>query len=45
MTADAFEQIAAELHAEGFEFVTVHELYSIYGKTLEPGKVYFSPKQ
>lgn len=45
MTADAFEQIAAELHAEGFEFVTVHELYNIYGKTLEPGKVYFSPKQ
>ena len=45
MTADAFEKIAAELHAEGFEFVTVHELYSIYGKTLEPGKVYFSPKQ
>lgn len=45
MTADAFEQIAAELHAEGFEFVTVHELYDIYGKTLEPGKVYFSPKQ
>ena len=42
---DGAEKIAAELHAEGFEFVTVHELYSIYGKTLEPGKVYFSPKQ
>lgn len=29
MTADAFEQIAAQLNAEGFKFVTVHELYAI----------------
>lgn len=45
MTADAFEVIAAELNKEGFKFVTVHELYEIYGQTLEPGKVYFSPKR
>lgn len=45
MTADAFEQIAAQLNAEGFKFVTVHELYAIYGKTLEPGVVYFTPKR
>lgn len=45
MTADAFEQIAAQLNAEGFKFVTVHELYVIYGKTLEPGVVYFTPKR
>lgn len=45
MTADAFEVIAAELYKDGFKFVTVHELYEIYGQTLEPGKVYFSPKK
>lgn len=45
MTADAFEVIAAELYEEDFKFVTVHELYNIYGQTLEPGKVYFSPKR
>ena len=33
------------MHAEGFKFVTVHELYAIYGKTLEPGVVYFTPKR
>ena len=45
MTADAFEIIAAELYKDNFKFVTVHELYEIYGQTLEPGKVYFSPKK
>ena len=44
MTADAFEQIAEQLDKAGFKFVTVGEIYELYGIELEPGVVYFGPK-
>ena len=41
-TADGVEKVVPALIDKGYTIVTVSELYQIYGKTLEPHKVYMS---
>lgn len=41
-TAEAFEELVPQLAAQGFQFVTVSELYRAKGISMEPGQVYFS---
>ncbi|MDR3278339.1 MAG: polysaccharide deacetylase family protein [Oscillospiraceae bacterium] len=41
-TADAMELVIPELLARGYQLVTVSELMSYSGKTIEPGKVYYN---
>ncbi len=41
-TADGVERLLPDLIEQGYTIVTVSELYSYYGKTLEPHKVYMS---
>ena len=39
-TAAALERIAPALTAQGYQLVTVQELFELKGQTLEPGKLY-----
>lgn len=41
-TAEAFEEVIPKLAEQGFQFVTVSELYEAKGIPMEPGQVYFS---
>ena len=43
-TADAFEELVPLLIAEGYQLVTINDLYAAKGVPLEPGKVYFNIK-
>lgn len=43
-TADAFVEAVPQLAAQGFELVTVSEMYAAKGAALEGGKVYFNIK-
>ena len=40
-TVDAIERVVPKLISEGYELVTVSELFEINNKLPEPGKVYF----
>lgn len=44
-TAEAFEEVIPVLAEQGFQFVTVSELYEAKGIPMEPGQVYFSTHQ
>lgn len=41
-TADALEEVVPILAEQGYQFVTVSELYQARGLPMEPGKVYFN---
>ena len=41
-TAEATETLVPQLTAQGYQLVTVSELASLRGKTLEPNQVYYS---
>lgn len=41
-TAEAFEEAVPQLIAQGFQLVTVSEMYAAKGIGMEPGKVYFN---
>lgn len=41
-TADALEEIIPQLAAQGYQFVTVSEMYAAKGVPLEAGQVYFN---
>lgn len=41
-TAEAFEEAVPQLIAQGFQLVTVSEMYAAKGIIMEPGKVYFN---
>lgn len=41
-TADAFEMVIPLLAAQGYQFVTVSEMYAAKGMPLEAGQVYFN---
>ena len=44
-TVDGFVQALPKLRKDGFELVTVSELYQIKGKTLKKGVMYFGPNK
>ena len=41
-TATAVEMVLEEMYLNGYRFVTVSELFRIYGKTLNPYTIYYS---
>ena len=41
-TAEAFEAAIPQLAAQGYQFVTVSEMYAAKGIPLEAGQVYFN---
>lgn len=44
-TAEAFEEAVPQLAAQGYQFVTVSEMYAAKQVPMEPGTVYFDLKQ